>query len=129
MNDCPGENLFWRTVHHANVVASVKTLRQDVASGAQDCEKLAQAVAEEELARNEIIHWRPATVRDAQVKLIYLVYFLAITKGSFDTATMAKIQETVDHLRQHGGMTRSSLAGCRVPILKNGNCLEERDDR
>ncbi len=98
MNDCPAKNLFWLTVHHANIVASVKTLRQDVASGA-NCGKLAQAVAEEELIRNEIIRWRPASVRDAQVKLIYLVYFLASTKGSFDTTTIATIQETVDHLR------------------------------
>jgi hypothetical protein len=99
MNDCPTQNLFWLTVHHANIVASVKTLRQDVASGAQNCGKLAQAVAEEELIRNEVIRWRPASVRDAQVKLIYLVYFLASTKGSFDTTTIAKIQETVNHLR------------------------------
>ena len=99
MNDCPTQNLFWLTVHHANIVASVKTLRQDVANGALDCGKLAQAVAEEELVRNDIIHWRPASVRDAQLKLIYLVYFLASTKGSFDTTTIATIQETVNHLR------------------------------
>lgn len=99
MNDCPVKNLFWLTVHHANIVASVKTLRQDVANGARDCGKLGQVADEEELVRNEIIHWRPSSVRDAQVKLIYLVYFLASTKGSFDTATIAKIQETVDHLR------------------------------
>jgi hypothetical protein len=51
------------------------------------------------LIRNEVIRWRPASVRDAQVKLIYLVYFLASTKGSFDTTTIARIQETVNHLR------------------------------
>src|SRR5688500_5931359 len=99
MNDCPAENLFWLTVHHANIVASVNALRQDVANGALDCGKLAQAVAEEELIRNEIIRWQPASVHDAQVKLIYLVYFLATTKSSFDTTTIAKIQETVNHLR------------------------------
>ncbi|WP_349438017.1 hypothetical protein [Pararhizobium sp. A13] len=99
MNDCPGENLFLLTAHHANIVASVRTLRQDVANGARDCGKLGQVVAEEELVRNKIIHWRPSSAREAQVKLIYLVYFLASTKGSFDTATIAKIQESVDHLR------------------------------
>nr|WP_252121588.1 hypothetical protein [Rhizobium sp. RCAM05350] len=99
MNDCFGSDLSWLIEHHAELVASVETLRQQFDNGAGDRGMLGKAVAEEEMVRDKLVRWRPSSILEAQAKLLYLVHFLASTKSSFDTETMSEIVESVDHLR------------------------------
>ncbi len=99
MNDCFCSDLFWLIEHHAELVASVETLRQQFENGAGDRGKLGKAVAEEEMVRDKLVHWQPSSILEAQTKLLYLVHFLASTKSFFDTETTSKILESIDHLR------------------------------
>ncbi|WP_156392619.1 hypothetical protein [Rhizobium sp. Root482] len=96
---CSCEELLRLTTHHARIVGLVGILRQQNTNSIPGYGSLTQVVAEEEMIREKIINYRPASAGGASIKLMYLVHFLARTKSSFDAETMASILESVNDFR------------------------------
>jgi len=99
LGSCSCEDLLRLTTHHARILGRVGNLRQKDTISVPDYRRLEQIADEEEMIREKIINYRPFSAGGAWIKLMYLVHFLARTKSSFDTETMARILDSVNDFR------------------------------
>lgn len=97
-----GINFFQLAEQHSEAVACVRALRQSrVMEAHNDIEdSLENAVAKEKVFRAALIEWKPKSINEAQLKLLYLAQYLFTTTSSFSDEEMAVLLTSIAHLRK-----------------------------